>query len=400
MYDSSNSVGIVDEDFLFALNDSKGVNSSYFRKENYKQRIYTIDVMRGIAVISMIISLPQYIFNDSDIYGVFKCTEWNGLNVGDFVMSLFLFVTGCTVYLSYLKNKDEYKTYELIGHICKKTIILVFCGVCFNWLAMKNPFCFETLMYTKITSFFFRIGICYLFISLLNLTGIVFVVIFIFISFFIYIFFMHFYQVEYCGNNYLIPNCNFASFADEIIFSRRHMKYPTDNLGFFCTLNAMYTTFSGYLVIYILKKEQSFQKNQHNLRIIAWFGAINLALFAVFTFLFNIPINMSIYSSSFMFLCSGIFPFLFVFIYYFTSLKKTTIYKKICTPFECFGLNSFVLYSLTEVINIIMTQVNLKNVKFMQEYIQIRNLLYGLIILLFEGGIAVLLYIKNLHFKI
>ena len=87
MYDNSNSVGIVDEELLFALNDSKGVHSSYFRKENNKQRLYTLDVMRGIAVISMIISLPQYIFNDSDIYPVFKCTEWDGLNIGDFVMA-------------------------------------------------------------------------------------------------------------------------------------------------------------------------------------------------------------------------------------------------------------------------------------------------------------------------
>ena len=51
MYDNSNSVGIVDEELLFALNDSKGVHSSYFRKENNKQRLYTLDVMGGITVI-------------------------------------------------------------------------------------------------------------------------------------------------------------------------------------------------------------------------------------------------------------------------------------------------------------------------------------------------------------
>lgn len=396
--DENNS--ITDDGLFFLEDDTKNLNSTFFRKENEKARIFTVDVMRGTGVIFMILGQSQFFFPKEEIFEIFKFSEWDNLHVADFILPLFLFTMGACCYLSYLKNREEYKKYQLIAKISKKYIILLFCGIFFNWLLTNKPFSIETIFKLKITSYFFRIGICYFFISVINIFGIIYIIVFLFIIFFIYIYFIHFFEVDYCGNNTLSPHCNFARVADNFIFTKYHMQYPTDPFGLFSSINSMYTTFSGYLIIYIIKKEQNYQNDKHNMIIICGFGITNLALFFVFTFLFRIPINMTIYSSSFMLLCSGIFSLLFVGIYFITEFKKTTNIKRLFIPFECFGLNSLVLYSFIEITNGIMYQVNLAGIPLFKNNPKVRSLLYSFIIFIIEGSVAVLLYKKKLHFKI
>ena len=413
MDENENNKYINREDLLNAIgnpfqNENQSLSSISFLTEDGFERFFPIDILRGIAVFFSIIGINQDIFKENEIYSNFIFSKWEGYKFIDYIPNLFIFVNGSCIYFSISNNKKEMTKIQLIIKTLKKFIILISIGFIFNYLNNFNDninlFTFDSLIYLKVTSYYLKIAIIYLIVSFFFIFGMILLSLFISICFFIYIFFIHFYEIDFCGNNNLTPNCNCASFFDCFIFSYNHMIRPCDPNGFFSILNTIYISYMGLSLMYLVKGENYKKKKYLSIFFIALLISIlNFGLFFLFAFIFNIPNVYCIQTTPFIFLSSGIYIFLFLIIYL-VHLQKFYYIKYIFKFFECFGVNCFFLMILCQIINFIMYQSKIGNklneLFSEEEYTKAGSIIYLLCYLLIVGLIAFILYVKKLYFKI
>ncbi len=88
-----------------------------------KQRLLSLDVLRGLTVASMIL------VNNGWEHDSFEClnhAKWNGLSMSDLVFPFFLFMVGVSIYISMSRHAGES---GLIRKILKRTLLLFVIGV-------------------------------------------------------------------------------------------------------------------------------------------------------------------------------------------------------------------------------------------------------------------------------
>ena len=399
------------EDLLNAIGnpyDNESLNSISFITEDDFDRFFPIDILRGIAIFLSIFGISQEIFKENEIYSMFIFSKWEGYKFIDYIPNLFIFVNGACIYFSISNNKKEKTKIQLILKVLKKFCILFSIGLIFNYLNNFNDniklFTFDSLLYLKVTSYYLKIAIIFLIVSFLFIHSMILLSFFISICFFTYIFFIHFYNVDFCGNNNLTPICNCASAFDNLIFNYNHMIRPCDPNGFFSILNTIYISYMGLSLMYLVKGENNKKKKYLFIFLIALLIAIiNFGFFFLFAFIFNIPNIYCIQTTPFIFLSSGIYIILFL-IFYLVHLQKIDYVNYILNFFECFGINSFCLMILCQIINFIMYQSNIGNklneLFSDEEHSKAGSIIYSLCYLLIIGLIAFILYVKQLYFKI
>ena len=376
--------------------------------KNGFERFMVIDILRGISVFLSIFGISQEIFKEENIFSFFIFSKWEGYKFIDYIPNLFIFINGCCIYFSISQNKKKQSKYQLIIKTLKKFSILFSIGLITNYLNNYNDeinlFTFNSLLYLKVTSYYSKLSIIYLLNSIFFIFGMAFISLFISISFFIYIFFIHFHYVNFCGNNNLTPICNCASAFDKFILSYNHMIRPCDPNGFFSILNTIYINFMGISLMYLVRGE-NFKKKKYGKILFLTFliSFFNIIFFIVFAFLFHIPNIYFIQTTPFIFLSSGIYVLLF-FIFYFLQIQKIEFINSILKFFECFGVNSFALMILCQILNFIMYQTKIGNyldkLFSYEEKPKAGSLIYAFCYLLIIGLIALILYIKKLYFKI
>ena len=64
-----------------------------------RQRLLSLDVLRGITVAGMILVNDGY----GDTFAILKHSKWNGMTPCDLVFPFFLFIMGISTYLSLRK---------------------------------------------------------------------------------------------------------------------------------------------------------------------------------------------------------------------------------------------------------------------------------------------------------
>ncbi|MGL5958899.1 MAG: heparan-alpha-glucosaminide N-acetyltransferase domain-containing protein, partial [Phocaeicola sp.] len=96
-----------------------------------KKRLLSIDVLRGMTVIGMIL-----VNNGAGAlsYAPLRHSDWNGLTFCDLVFPFFLFIMGISVYISLSKINFTYSS-SLLRKIVKRTLLIIFIGWGINWFA-------------------------------------------------------------------------------------------------------------------------------------------------------------------------------------------------------------------------------------------------------------------------
>ena len=128
---------------------------------NKKQRLVSLDLLRGLTVAMMILVNNGY----GESFSQLRHVEWNGMTVCDLVFPFFLFMVGVSTYLSLRKTQFKPTPYVL-RKIVKRTVLLFLIGLAINWFDHAiggDVLCFGHL---RIWAVLQRIALCYLAASL------------------------------------------------------------------------------------------------------------------------------------------------------------------------------------------------------------------------------------------
>ena len=126
-------------------------------------RLLSIDVLRGITLIFMIIvNTPG---SGSYVYAPLLHADWNGLTPTDYIFPNFLFIVGVSIVLS-LNNKNDINKNKILRKIVWRALKIYFVGV-FLWVF--PDFDFDNIRWTgvlqRISLVFLFCGFIYLFIE-------------------------------------------------------------------------------------------------------------------------------------------------------------------------------------------------------------------------------------------
>lgn len=398
--------------------DYYGAISNDLESISYKQSTRTIipyiDVYRGIAVVFMLLINAQQSFPRIKVFRLFHLSTWNEISIADLTASLFIFIMGLCVYYSMTKAlcKNSSKKSLIIKKIFKRFFLMILIGLLLNYIYMPL-FNLSTILSIRVPSYLGRISFCYLILCLGHIAGITYLIAIIGVMFFLYIYFAHFYLVPFCGLNNITPFCFCGSFFDQFLFTRYHSKYPNDPQGLLGSVSALYTAFNGYLISYLIT-ENIFGKEKGVLPIIIVFF-FNSILLCVFYFVFNIPINASIYSSSFALWASTICSILYFLLYCLFQLPRNNRFisnlLRLLKPLVWLGKNSIMIYILSEVINCIFARIIVQN-RSLGEIIvdkislifvhndKLAGLIYSLVLMIIWLTLAYLSHVKKCYFKL
>ncbi|WP_262692088.1 acyltransferase family protein [Kordiimonas aestuarii] len=99
-----------------------------------KQRLLSLDVFRGLAVIGMIFVNSVAVFHYGTTipaYGIFLHAPWAGLTVADLVFPFFIFMVGVSLpfALGHVKSDDGGSTRSLVAKLFKRAALLFLIGL-------------------------------------------------------------------------------------------------------------------------------------------------------------------------------------------------------------------------------------------------------------------------------
>lgn len=95
---------------------------------NTKQRLLSLDILRGITVAGMILVNNGY----GESFEMLTHAKWNGMTPCDLVFPFFLFIMGVSTYLS-LSKSGFHPSAPVIWKVVRRTLLLFAIGLAINW---------------------------------------------------------------------------------------------------------------------------------------------------------------------------------------------------------------------------------------------------------------------------
>ncbi|MGL5937438.1 MAG: acyltransferase family protein [Phocaeicola sp.] len=355
-----------------------------------KKRLLSIDVLRGMTVIGMIL-----VNNGAGAlsYAPLRHSDWNGLTFCDLVFPFFLFIMGISVYISLSKINFTYSS-SLLRKIVKRTLLIIFIGWGINWFAhacMGNFFPFETLRLTGVLP---RIALCYFVASLLSLfvtpKRMIILIATLWVSYALFLL---------LGNGYAADESNLLSVIDKALIGSNHLYggSPIDPEGLMSTLPSIAHTLIGFICGGIIVA-----KMQLELKMLKLFVLGAILLLGGFLLIDLFPLNKIIWSPTFIVVTCGMAILIQATLLYFIDWKGE---KKWCRTFEIFGVNPLFLYVFSELLAIVVGTFGIKVIIYeaIEQFIgnpYAASLLYAILFTSFMGALGYLLYRKRIFIKL
>lgn len=302
-------------------------------------RVHGIDAARGFTVALMILVNNGH----GTAWPALRHALWNGLTLSDLVFPFFLFIMGCSMWLSMSRRGFAY-TPAAMRHILRRTLILFAIGIAVNWLdrAAGGVFALGTLRFWGVMQ---RIALCYLIVSILALTPLrnhfTYIIILILIGYSLLLHFGHGYAQD--------SAVNILSVIDRRIFGEPHLyhKSPVDPEGLASTLSAVASVLCGFVCARYALADGDNMKKIYRL------SGAGLAMTAVGLIIaLWLPINKRVWSPSFVLVTAGLCALLTALSIYLTDVAKNRCSRRITKPFMIFGSNALALYVLSELLAI------------------------------------------------
>lgn len=318
---------------------------------NKQERLESLDILRGLDLFVLVcfqpifMHLAQALGKDSWVGKVFQSlfthVEWEGFHLWDQVMPLFLFMTGTSIPYALSKYKrGEGRTGQLVRRVSKRVILLwVFGAIVQGNLLDLNM---DTLyLYTDTLQ---AIAMGYLFSAILYL---LLPIRFLFVAFLLL---PIIYTIGMLLTGGYLPGENIAEQIDRTILGRFLYGASGSETGqvvfadwyhiswIYSTLNFTATVLSGTLIGCLLKSDISAKQK---LRIMGIAGGASLLIAGGLSFVE--PVIKRLWTSSMMFLSSGISILLMLIFYYWIDICKRGKYLK---WLRIYGMNSILAYML------------------------------------------------------
>ena len=353
-----------------------------------RQRLLSLDVLRGITVAGMILVNDGY----GDTFAILKHSKWNGMTPCDLVFPFFLFIMGISTYLSLRKFNFQISE-KVVRKISKRTIIIFGIGLFINWfgLLLNGDFGFDHL---RIMAVLQRIALCYFAVSFFALLAnhrytlpVVFAIL------------VAYGIVLLLGNGYVEDGSNIAARIDNVIFGYDHLyhKSAIDPEGLLGTLPSIAHTLIGfYCGRLMMRSKETTDKVLHFLLV----GGI-LVIFG-YLLQFGLPLNKRNWSPSYVLMTCGLCSLLQGILMYVIDIRGK---KQWTMPFLVFGVNPLFLYVLSELMAIAFGHYGINDWIYAGIHAVVYNtyfasLCFALSYVLICGLVGYLLFKKNIYIKI
>ena len=208
-----------------------------------KQRITSIDILRGMTIAGMIlVNNPGG--PEEETYAPLQHAEWLGLTPTDLIFPFFMFIMGITTYLSLKKFKFEWST-SCALKILKRASLLWLIGIGVSLLFMVCRGTEDPIGHVRILGVFPRLGICY---GLAALIGII--VKHKFLPWLIAAMFVGYWILLVTMNGYAHDETNIIAIVDHALFGANHVYRweSPDPEGLLSTIPALAHVLIGFCV--------------------------------------------------------------------------------------------------------------------------------------------------------
>ncbi len=359
-------------------------------------RLISLDAMRGFTIAAMI--LVNYPGSWDFIYQPLEHAKWNGLTPTDLIFPFFLFIVGVSIALSYSKllEKGTSKS-ELYKKIIFRTLKIFAVGVFLSLLPSFDIF------NVRITGVLQRISIVFLCCSFIflntsyrvqaGLGGIILV---------LYWLAMTLIPTPGVGQVMLERGVNLAAWVDSVLLPGRLWEGTWDPEGILSTFPSVVTGITGLLAGHLLLgKRTPYEKVI--LLMIGGFVAVTVGYIWGLTF----SVNKNLWSSSYVLVTSGLASLCLGTTYYMVDIRK---YTTGTSPGIIFGSNAIAIYFLSDVISYIFYLVPFGSVALNEHFManlstmgfapKLASMLYAVIFVCLNFGIAYILFRKKIFIKL
>ena len=304
-----------------------------------KKRLLSLDVLRGITVVGMIL------VNNSGgklSYDSLQHSAWNGLTLCDLVFPFFLFIMGVSTYIALSKFHFQ-ASGSVVRKVLKRTLVILCIGWAIHWFHFICDGDFFPFAHLRLTGVLPRIALCYCVVS--------FVALYVNHKYIGWIIgcLIAGYAVLLCiGNGYAPDDTNLLAIIDRNVLGADHLyhKSPIDPEGLTSTLSAIAHTLIGFCCGKIILAKEALEQKTLKLFVA---GFILMACGFVLTE--ALPLNKRIWSPTFVLVTCGfasLFLALLIWIIDINGKKKWTLF------FESFGINPLYLYVQGDILAVLL----------------------------------------------
>ena len=307
-----------------------------------RERLVSLDAMRGFAVIGMIVvnalatSKDAYGFQPD--YSFLSHSPWAGFTFADFVFPAFIFMAGFSVAASLRRARLDWQVLRRIGARTAGLMALGFLLTNITWFGNMDHGDWRLLGVLQ------RIGICYF------ATAILFVAcgprarLFVSILVLLVYWPLTLIPIPVHATNLLIPGANFASLVDRMVLGSHALVTGPggfDPEGLLSTLPAIAQCLLGALAGEWVLNNRAVERAPWRL---ALTGALSFALGLAWSPFF--PLVKNIWTSSYVLFSTGIVTLLLALSWWALDRKRLNFWG--VTFLEAFGVNALLAYVLQQ----------------------------------------------------
>ncbi|MGD0979729.1 MAG: DUF5009 domain-containing protein [Candidatus Bathyarchaeia archaeon] len=284
------------------------------RPSEYRIRIGAFDIFRGVTVALMII-VGNIGYNP--YLTLLQHAEWNGLTIADLVMPFFIFTMGLIIPYSLKKRQQLEPMRKTLKHIASRAFILFTIGFFLNngWPVDLTNF--------RVMSVLQRLALCYLFVSLA------------------YLFLKSKWRIAICVGILVLYSFSgtLPMTVDRLLLGNHiYITGPNgyDPEGLLSTVSAFSTCLIGAFI-------GEYIYNRKPLKNLVVYGGALIAIGVLWSAW--LPLNKSLYSSSYSVLSSGISILVLLSCFLVQNLKAAKV-------FTVLGMNAILIYTLNGLMNV------------------------------------------------
>jgi predicted acyltransferase len=301
-----------------------------------RERLVSLDALRGIAIAGMILVNNPGTWRS--VYPALQHSEWNGCTPADLIFPFFLFIVGVATTLSIVPSLERgVGRASLLAKVLRRTLTVFALGIILNGFPLFD------LSVLRIPGVLQRVALCYFLASTTVLAvgargqGITAAILLVG-----YWALLALVPVPGHPGEALGPDANLAASIDSALL-RDHLLFPDwDPEGLLSTLGAVGTTLLGVLTGHWLRAA----RNPSD-RALGLFVAGNAALLCGSVMSIWLPINKSLWTSSYAVFTAGVALNLFATCHWLIDVKG---YRRWAAPFVVYGTNSIVAYVLSSLL--------------------------------------------------
>ena len=302
-------------------------------------RLLSLDVLRGLTIAAMVmVNNPG---SWSHVFPPLRHAVWHGWTFTDLVFPFFLWMVGLSLTLSFARRVEQgADRRQLYLHTLRRGALIFGLGLLLNLIPQFD------FAHVRIPGVLQRIGICYL------IAGAIFLVTSPRSLAVVTALLLGLYAALMMGHGYADPwsiDNNYARSIDSLWLTG-HMWVQTkvwDPEGIVSTIPAVATCLFGALSGYLIRSALPATEK------IAWlYFSGNSLILAALMLAPWMPINKSLWTSSFSLLTAGLASVSFASLYWLCDVQQI---RRPFEPFRIYGLNAIVLYVLSGMLGKILS---------------------------------------------